>query len=120
MSVGEFCRRVGTLNVGPFDFAPLLSLSCANSFAEQGHAPDITLHSTVSGSGEQPKVMYILPWQQPSDTFFEQDSIARSEGDLFEPLDRDEFIRELNHQAAVDEASAGGVRQHLKNLSNTE
>ena len=27
----------------------------------------VTLHSTVSGSQEQPRVMYILPWQQPGD-----------------------------------------------------
>jgi hypothetical protein len=85
----------------------LLLLLCPVSFPVSGQAPDITLRSTVSGNREQPKVMYILPWQQPSNMYIEQEFSAQLEGDLFEALDRDEFVRELNYQAIIDAAEQG-------------
>lgn len=56
---------------------------------------NVTLRSTVSGSQEQPRVMYIVPWQQPGAAEFDfalHNGIAE---DLFTPLDRDEFLRGL-------------------------
>ena len=83
-----------------------LALASFSAFAQQA---DITLHSTVTGTREQPKVMYILPWQQPPALHIEQAFNSRLESDLFEPLDRDEFIRELNYQATIDaELDDGG------------
>ena len=64
----------------------------------------MTLHSTVSGNQEQPKVMYILPWQQPGDARFDQGFDAELSGDLFQPLYREEFVRQLNYQALLSEA----------------
>jgi hypothetical protein len=78
-----------------------LVLSSVAALAQQ---PNVTLHSTVTGNQEQPKVMYILPWQQPGDARFEQGFSAQLSGDLFEPLDRQEFLRQLNYQALMSEA----------------
>ncbi|MDH4039839.1 MAG: hypothetical protein OEV88_04215 [Gammaproteobacteria bacterium] len=88
---------------------PLFSALYLVSLAAPGQEPDITLHSTVSGNREQPKVMYILPWQQAAAMEIEQDFNTRLEGDLFEPLDRDEFIRELNYQATINPAPIEGA-----------
>ncbi len=64
-----------------------------------GHAiaqeANVALRSTVSGNQEQPRVMYIVPWQQPDAAEFDfalHNGIAE---DLFTPLDRDEFLRGL-------------------------
>jgi hypothetical protein len=86
---------------------PLLSVLYVVSFPVAGQETLITLHSTVRGNQEQPKVMYILPWQQPGDAVFEQEFNARLTGDLFVPLDREEFVRELNYRAMMDAAQDG-------------
>ena len=88
------------------------------SFPAPGQEPDITLHSTVSGNREQPKVMYILPWQPPGDASFEQEFNAQLTGDLFMPLDREEFIRQLNYEAMMDAAQDGGGDEHTEILLN--
>ena len=74
-----------------------LTLLLAAQAATQVTAQEanITLHSTVSGNQEQPRVMYIVPWQQPGAAEFDfalHNGIAE---DLFAPLDRDEFLRGL-------------------------
>ena len=95
-------------------FLLLLSVMCPVIPAALGQTADITLHSTVSGNQEQPKVMYILPWQQPSDLSIEQDSSAKTEGDLFVALDRDEFVRELNYRATMSTAPIAGENESEK------
>ena len=99
---------------------PLLSVLCLVSLPASGQEPFITLHSTVSGNREQPNVMYILPWQEPGEAYFEQEFNAKLTGDLFVPLDREEFIRELNYQAMMDAAQDGGGDEHAEILLNTK
>ena len=49
----------------------------------------VTLHSTVSGSQDWPKViMYLLPWQQPGDADFEYRMQGQLADELFTPVDR--------------------------------
>ncbi|MEM9254715.1 MAG: hypothetical protein AAGA91_04665 [Pseudomonadota bacterium] len=57
--------------------------------------PPVTLQSTVSGSDEQPRVMYIVPWQQPGDYQGKYRMQAGIADDLFAPIDREEVLREL-------------------------
>ena len=57
----------------------------------------VTLRSTVKGNQEQPKVMYIVPWQRPGDSSLEYQPMDNVASDLFTPVDRDEFIRELQY-----------------------
>ncbi|MEZ5571396.1 MAG: hypothetical protein R3E64_05165 [Halioglobus sp.] len=82
--------------------------------------PSVTLHETVSGNREQPKVMYILPWQQPGDIRFEQDFSAGLAGDLFVPQDRDEFLQQLNYQTQLDAAQQIGGREATDNFLNSD
>jgi hypothetical protein len=81
---------------------PILLLS----FAVVAQEASVTLHTTVSGNQEQPKVMYILPWQKPGDVQLEQEFSAGLAGELFVPQDRDEFMRQLNYQAMLDAAGS--------------
>lgn len=98
----------------------LLSVVCPAISPALAQEPDITLHSTVSGNQEQPKVMYILPWQQPSDRYIEQEFPTDLEGDLFVALDRDEFVRELNYRATMNTAVDAGGNESVETLLNTE
>ena len=83
-------------------FFTLLCLSSlAHSQQAQGET-QVILHSTVTGNQEQPRVMYIVPWNQPGDSRFEhtlQRSIAR---ELFDPIDRDEFVRSMKYQTKMN------------------
>jgi hypothetical protein len=67
----------------------------------------VTLGSTVTGSQDQPKVMYIVPWQQPGEARFDYAMQGSFADELFEPIDRDEFVRGLNYQAMLDDVAAG-------------
>ncbi len=88
----------------------LLLLLCAagNSYAQPGQPEtQVILHSTVTGNREQPRVMYIVPWAQPDDSRFEhklQRSIAR---ELFDPIDRDEFVRAMTYQTKLNSVKKG-------------
>ena len=79
----------------------LLLLVSLPTFAQQ---PVVTLRSTVTGNQEQPRVMTILPWQPPIAGEFEYAPSRSLAEDLFRPIDREEFIRELDYRAVLDSA----------------
>jgi len=82
--------------------------------------PDVTLHTTVTGNREQPRVMYILPWQQAGDARVEQEFSAGLAGELFEPQDRDEFVQQLNYQATMDAGETGLASDDTDTLLNSD
>ena len=57
--------------------------------------------STVTGNREQPKVMYIVPWQQPGATETTYTPAASLAEDLYRQIDRDEFVRELEYRGML-------------------
>jgi hypothetical protein len=73
----------------------LIALLSAQSSAQEAI---VTLRSTVTGNQEQPKVMYIVPWQQPGSAEFRYTPGSRLAEDLFTAIDRDEFRRELDYR----------------------
>lgn len=60
--------------------------------------PVVTLQSTVSGTADQPRVLYIVPWQEPGAAEFDYVLDNRLVQDVFAPIDRDEFVRELYYR----------------------
>lgn len=69
----------------------------------------VVLRSTVKGNQEQPKVMYIVPWQRPGDSSLEYQPMDNLVNDLFTPVDRDEFTRELQYREML---RSPGAKQH--------
>lgn len=55
----------------------------------------VTLHSTITGNQEQPKVLYIVPWQPPGSADKLMQPAKPVLDDVFAPVDRAEFNREL-------------------------
>lgn len=81
---------------------PLLTLSIASLLLLSEYLAAqpavMTLRSTVKGNQEQPKVLYIIPWQAAPKTDFDYKPDARLLDSVFEPVDRDEFLREIDYR----------------------
>lgn len=65
---------------------------------------NINLRTTVTGNQEQPRVMYILPWQSPTSPELEMDMLSSQQDAVFGHLEREELQRSLEASGALDEA----------------
>jgi hypothetical protein len=65
---------------------------------------NVTLHSTITGNQEQPKVLYIVPWQGPGGADQLNTGLQPIVSDVFAPVDRREFQRELKYREMTAEA----------------
>lgn len=61
----------------------------------------VVLHSTITGNQEQPKVLYIVPWQPPGNADKLMQSAKPMLDDVFAPVDRAEFNRELKFRESA-------------------
>jgi hypothetical protein len=68
---------------------------------KKGEEANVVLHSTITGNQEQPKVLYIVPWQPPGGADKLSQPIQPMLSDVFAPVDRSEFQRELKYRAAA-------------------
>lgn len=58
----------------------------------------VVLSDTVTGNQEQPKVLYIVPWQPAKDdTILSQPLATKLHNDVFAHVERPEHLRELEH-----------------------
>ncbi len=63
----------------------------------------VVLHSTITGNQEQPKVLYIVPWQPPGNADQLMQPIKPMLDDVFAPVDREEFQRELKYRSETNQ-----------------
>lgn len=59
-------------------------------------AQDVTLGTTVTGNQEQPKVLYIIPWQNAERSETLQGAMDSALDDVFMLVDRNELKREIH------------------------
>jgi len=64
----------------------------------------INLQTTVTGNQEQPRVMYILPWQSPASPELEMEMLSSQEDAVFGHVERDEMQRHLEAAGELDSA----------------
>ena len=58
----------------------------------------VVLSDTVTGNQEQPKVLYIVPWQPAEDTtILSQPLTTKLHRDVFAHIERPEHVRELQY-----------------------
>ena len=62
----------------------------------------ISLQTTVTGNQEQPRVMYILPWQSPLSPELEMEMLSSQEDAVFGHVERDELQRNLEAAGELD------------------
>jgi hypothetical protein len=89
--------------------AACTALLMAGLCAAQQDEASVTLHSTITGNQEQPKVLYIVPWQPPGGVDQLQQPVQSLLGDVFAPTDRAEFRRELKYRADAAAARDGAA-----------
>lgn len=78
--------------------ALLLSIYSVNGFAQEQEEGVVVLSDTVTGNQEQPKVLYIVPWQPATDdTILELPLVTRLQRDVFEHIERPQHVRELHY-----------------------
>lgn len=79
----------------------LLSMTAVTMAHAQknGEEANVVLHSTITGNQEQPKVLYIVPWQPPGSADRLSQPMQPLLSDVFAPVDRAEFQRELKYRA---------------------
>jgi hypothetical protein len=64
---------------------------------------NINLRTTVTGNQEQPRVMYILPWQSPASPDLEMEMLSSQQDAVFGHVERDELQRSLEATGELDE-----------------
>lgn len=83
--------------------ASMLALLAQAALAEDV----VTFESTITGSQEQPKVIYIVPWQPPQAPAAERQPIGNLVmQDLLQPIDRDTFLRQVQYRAVLTERAS--------------
>ena len=90
------------------------SILCSLAEAQQAV---VELQSTVKGNQEQPKVLYIVPWQPPQPGKVSYRPLQSLIGEVFEPVDREEFVRQIEYQQRLQQytASEGTVNTAEQN-----
>jgi hypothetical protein len=68
---------------------------CSATFAQDDS--EVSLGATITGNQEQPKVLYIVPWKQTKDNTILNQSLESRLSDVFDHVDRDEHLRELEY-----------------------
>ncbi len=63
---------------------------------------NINLRTTVTGNQEQPRVMYILPWQSPLSPELDMEMLGSEADAVFGHLERDELQRHLEAAGELD------------------
>lgn len=88
-----------------FGKIPFLTALLVCTFGQASIAQEkvLNLESTVQGNREQPRVLYIVPWQQPGGPPELARPIDGELDQLFEPIDRTSFQRELKYLKFLQE-----------------
>lgn len=63
---------------------------------------NINLRTTVTGNQEQPRVMYILPWQSPLSPELDMEMLGSEVDAVFGHVERDELTRQLEAAGELD------------------
>lgn len=71
----------------------LLSFLLFSTTALAQQPPAVELESTISGNQEQPKTIYVLPWQSPVSVIRIPGQPLQEEQAAVSPLDRQQFLR---------------------------
>lgn len=73
--------------------------------AQESNDKVLNLEGTFQGNREQPRVLYIVPWQQPDGPPELERPISGDIDQLFEPIDRTSFQRELKYIKFLQEGA---------------
>lgn len=87
--------------------AVCLLLQLLHSAAASAQEARVVLRSTVTGNQEQPKVLYIVPWQQAETPELDYQPLQSLVSDVFAQKERAEFLRELHYRELISTSANG-------------
>lgn len=93
------------MNVARLITVLLIAVVTVTARAEEAR---VKLHSTVVGNQEQPKVLYIVPWQPAQMPKLVYQPLQSLVDGVFENIDREEFVRELDYRQKVAHSPRSG------------
>ena len=73
-------------------------------FVTQAQEAKVVLRSTVKGNQEQPKVLYLVPWQKSETPELIYQPLQSLVDGVFEEVGREEFLRELRYRDKINAA----------------
>ena len=79
----------------------LLSLLAA-SLTVMSQEARVVLRSSITGNQEQPKVLYIVPWQQAESPELVYQPLQSLVEGVYEEVDREEFLREMRYRQQIE------------------
>ncbi|BFM09913.1 hypothetical protein R50072_00660 [Simiduia litorea] len=74
----------------------IVTLACLMGVSTLSVGQDVTLGTTVTGNQEQPKVLYIIPWQNAERSGALEGTMNSALSDVFLLVDRNELKREIH------------------------
>lgn len=93
MKVSSFVSHYKILCVLGVALAPIIPMHSV--YAEED---EVVIESKITGSREQPKVLSVVPWQDPPRAFdMREDVKSVIDDEIMQPIDREAFIREANY-----------------------
>lgn len=82
----------------------LLLTVIAFSSTAQAQEAQVVLRSTVTGNQEQPKVLYLVPWQKADTPELIYQPLQSLVDGVFEEVGREEFLREIRYRDKIKAA----------------
>ena len=61
----------------------------------------------MTGNRELPKVLYIVPWRKPDPGDLAGRPVNSLLDEVLAPIDREEFLRQVDYYSDLDEQAAG-------------
>jgi hypothetical protein len=83
--------------------APVPGNTAPANAAARGGGGVVSLQTTVTGNQEQPRVLYILPWQSPPASEVDFELLDSRQSSVFGHIERNELRRELEAAGEFDE-----------------
>jgi len=73
------------------------------SVGEEAREAKVVLRSTVVGNQEQPKVLYIVPWQRAGKLQLSYQPLQSLVDGVFSKIEREEFLRQLKYREKIED-----------------
>lgn len=100
--MNRICSSKSLADVPAWLFLSLVWITAGLPLTAQSQEARVVLRSTVTGNQEQPKVLYIVPWQQAESPELVYQPLQSLVEGVYEEVDRDEFLRELQYRQNIE------------------
>ena len=84
----------------------LLIFISATAAAQNNQSDVVNITDTITGNQEQPKVLYIVPWQAADDDTILYQPLKRQISDTFEHVERSEHRRQIDFLNKVEQQAS--------------